>query len=85
MDKITILSDEKSIFDYQRGELGEVSTNVDQWILCCPLCKHMSIIYPKNKIIKHEDGTVSTTQPLHCHGARSRQQYAIEHNMVRRL
>ncbi len=79
---ITVVPDSKSVWEYQPGDIGEVSTNIDHWMLCCPGCGHMSVIYPKDKIIKNDDGTVSTEKPLHCHERRSWQKYTIERNEV---
>lgn len=82
---ITVVPDSKSLFDYQRGDIGYHVTNVASWMLCCPGCGHMSIIYPKDKIIKNDDGTVSAREPLYCHGSKMRQRYSIEHNEVKWL
>lgn len=81
---IAVVSDSKDIFDYEQGEIGQASGYADQnsWWLRCP-CGSLNIL--TGKIIKHEDGTVSTTRPLHCHGSRMRQRYSIERNEVKWL
>jgi hypothetical protein len=79
---VTVVSATKGIFDYQRGDIGyPLKIRDDQWILCCPGCGNLSYL-PSKKITQNEDGTVSSTQPLHCHGAKMRQRFSIDHNEV---
>jgi hypothetical protein len=82
---ITIVSDRKAIKDYQRGDMGQPTLALDSaWYLCCPWCGNTIYVHAK-KIEKHEDGTVSSKVPLHCHGSNMTEQYSIEHNEIRRL
>lgn len=79
--KVTIVPDGKPIKDYQRGDINPMDNH---WFLCCPECGTLSTIN-FDMITKHEDNTVSSRQPLHCHGARSKQRFVIEKNAVRWL
>lgn len=78
---ITVVPDSKSVFDYQRGDIGQPLKPGENrwWFLCCPGCGQRSSV---DKIVENEDGTVSSAQPLHCHGSRMRQRYSIDHNEV---
>lgn len=82
---ITVVPDSKDVFDYVCGEIGQSQGYTDQnsWWLRCPGCNSLNIL--TGKIIRHEDGTVSSTSPLHCHGSRMRQRYSIERNEVKWL
>jgi len=81
--EITIVPDSKLSLEYEQGELGQpLKPHSNSWMICCPGCGYLSNI-GLGKIIKNEDGTVSTMQPLHCHGSKARQRYSIEHNAVR--
>lgn len=71
----------KSIVDNQRGDIVPMDSH---WFLCCPGCGILSTLN-FDRIIKNDDGTVSSTSPLHCHGSRMRQRYSIERNEVKWL
>lgn len=80
---ITVVPDSKAIFDYQRGDIGQPlkSQGHQGWMLRCPGCDNLRPV-DADKITLHDDGTVSSTSPLHCHGTKARQRYTIEHNEV---
>jgi hypothetical protein len=82
---ITVVPDTKAIFEYQYGDLGQPlqSQGLQGWMIRCPGCGSFNIL--TGKITVHDDGTVSSTQPLHCHGSKARKQYTIERNKVRWL
>lgn len=82
---ITLVPDDRDVKDYQQGDIGQPLkiANDDRWILCCPMCGKMTTAYHAEMITKHEDGTVSTKQPLHCHGRNAFRRFRIEHNEVR--
>lgn len=84
--EITVVPDSKDLKEYQRGDIGQPLKSVDnsQWLLCCPGCGMISSPL-SDKIIANEDGTVSTREPLHCHGRKALQRYSIECNQVRWL
>jgi hypothetical protein len=82
---ITVVPDSKASLGYHRGDIGQpLKPHSDAWMLCCPGCGYLSNV-GLGRIVKNEDGTVSSTQPLHCHGAKMRQRYSIERNEVRWL
>lgn len=83
--KVNVVPDEKSFQDYQRGDIGQpLKPNSDQWMICCPGCGVLGAVLPDN-IISCEDGTVSTKNPLRCHGRRANREYSIGRNEVRWL
>lgn len=74
----------KVLTDYQRGDIGKPMFPLDNsWMLCCPGCGSITY-YPADTFL-YEEGTVSTKEPLHCHGSRMRQRYSIDHNEVKWL
>jgi hypothetical protein len=82
---VTVVPDSKGIFDYQRGDIGQpLRPGENQcWFLCCPGCGNKVSV---DKITQNdEDGAVSSKEPLHCHGAKARQRYSIDHNEVKWL
>ncbi len=84
MTRVTTVTDDRDMKEYQRGDIGQPlkAINDDRWLLCCPLCGTISTLHSA-MIVKHEDGTVSTTPPLlYCHGRYAFRQYRIEHNRV---
>jgi hypothetical protein len=86
--EITVVPEDKDpLKDYQWGDIGQPLNEVgdSRWMLCCPGCGAMTVIMPKDRVIKHDDGTVSSTQPLHCHGSKAMRRFVIEHNKVRWL
>ena len=83
--ELTVVPDSKAWRDYEQGDIGRLEgSQGDRWLLCCPLCRNMSHL-DLNRIVQNDDGTVSSTQPLHCHGRDARQRYSIDHNRVRWL
>lgn len=82
---VTVVHENLHTDDYQRGDIGQALKPLDHcWLLSCPGCGKISII-PKDRIIEHDEDTVSTKEPLHCHGSRMRQRYSIERNEVKWL
>ncbi len=84
---ITVVPDNsKFISGYQRGDIGQPLKphHGNQWLLRCPRCGTLAYL-DEDKIAKNDDGTVSSTQPLHCHGRTARQRYSIERNEVKWL
>jgi hypothetical protein len=81
---ITVVPETKAPKDYQHGDLGQPCKSAVTWLwlLCCPGCGSRSTV---QGILQHDDGTVSTVHPLHCHGSRMRQRYSIERNEVKWL
>jgi hypothetical protein len=83
---ITVVPDSKGIFDYQWGDIGQPlkSQGHQGWMIRCLGCSNLSPI-DEDKIVKNEDGTASSREPLHCHGSKMRQRYSIDHNEVKWL
>lgn len=81
--QLTMVPDSKDLKDYQRGDIGQPLSPIgdSRWILCCPGCGNTTVSL-RDRIIENDDGTVSSTQPLHCHGRNARQRYSIDHNKV---
>jgi hypothetical protein len=80
---ITVVPETKALKDYQRGDIGKLSVN-QWWYLCCPGCGTVSGLGSLS-FMQHDDGTVSSKGPLHCHGFNMRQRYSIERNEVKWL
>lgn len=82
---VTVVGDDRAIKDYQRGDIGQplLAIDDDRWILCYPMCGNMTTALHNEMVTLHEDNTVSTVSPLHCHGRHAFRQYKIEHNRVR--
>jgi len=79
---ITVVPDSKMATEYQRGDIGRAWMPMDdRWVLCCPGCGCW--VFPWRTIVEHKDGTVSSVEPLHCHGRNALQRYSIDHNRVR--
>jgi hypothetical protein len=86
MTRVTVVADSRDVASYRQGDIGQpfkAAILDDRWVLFCPICRRMTTAYPYEMIIKHTDGTVSTVQPLHCHGKDTFRQFVIEHNAVR--
>lgn len=82
--RVTVVPDSRDIKDYRQGDIGQPLKLVDdRWILCCPMCGTMTTALHNALVTLHEDNTVSTVSPLHCHGRHAFRQYKIEHNRVR--
>jgi hypothetical protein len=81
--QFTVVSDHKALRDYQRGNIGQPEGKDQWWLLYCLSCGPSSL--DLDMIVKHDDGTVSSTKPLYCHRNNSIQQYMIVKNKVRLL
>lgn len=84
--KVKVVSSFLWSIDYKPGYVGQPTDKEGMWLIQCPLCHNMSNL-DEEKIVRNDDGTVSTAQPLHCHwhGNKKKQSYHIEHNEVKLL
>jgi len=81
---VTIVTDDRDVKDYRRGDIGQplLAVSDDRWMIACPMCGTMTTLQ-SGDVVKHADGTVSTTSPLlYCHGRDALRRYRIEHNRV---
>lgn len=53
--------------DLKPGEITE-SSKPDVWMVCCPMCGNLGELR-SHKVTEHEDGTVTVSPSLVCHGS----------------
>lgn len=75
--------------DLQPGQMSPVEGNL--WMVCCPMCGNLGELR-NHQVTEHEDGTVTVSPSLVCHGSIYREpnhydpctaHYFVERNQIR--